>query len=307
VQTDVLLSDTPSSLTAISAAANERQALVVDVPLPELVCRKYIGLMIEEDITELRAAVKTLEHPGLAVRLAEIAGKPIELVGKALPETVSKAVTAATTKALNAALVMTFRTMQNEPKAASGLLHKALAATSGAVGGSFGLAALPIELPVSTLIMLRSIGDIARSAGEDLRSPETALACLQVFALGGLKGEADAANSGYFAVRGLLAKSVGEAARFIAERGGVAEGAPVLVRLIAQIASRFGVVVTQKLVAQAVPLIGALGGAAVNYAFIDHFQEVARAHFVVRRLERRYGKDAVRAAYERLSGETLAA
>ena len=31
--------------------------------------------------------------------------------------------------------------------------------------------------------------------------------------LGGLKGDADAANSGYFAVRGLLAKSVAEAAR----------------------------------------------------------------------------------------------
>ena len=75
----------------------------------------------------------------------------------------------------------------------------------------------------------------------------------------------------------------------------------MLVRLIAQIASRFGVVVTQKLAAQAVPLVGALGGAAVNYAFIDHFQEVARAHFVVRRLERRYGKDAVRMAYEKLS------
>jgi hypothetical protein len=50
--------------------------------------------------------------------------------------------------------------------------------------------------------------------------------------------------------------------------------------LYAQIASRFGVVVTQKVAAQAVPVIGALGGAAVNYAFIDHFQEVARAHFV---------------------------
>jgi EcsC family protein len=58
--------------------------------------------------------------------------------------------------------------------------------------------------------------------------------------------------------------------------------------------------VTQKLAAQAVPVIGALGGAAVNYAFIDRFQEVARAHFVVRRLERCYGKSAVRAAYERL-------
>jgi hypothetical protein len=62
-------------------------------------------------------------------------------------------------------------------------------------------------------------------------------------------------------------------------------------------------VITQKLAAQAVPVIGALSGAAVNYAFLDHFQEVARAHFVVRKLERRYGKDTVRAAHERLSGE----
>ena len=112
-----------------------------------------------------------------------------------------------------------------------------------------------------------------------------------MFALGGLKGEADAANSGYFAVRGLLAKSVAEAARFIVDRGAVAECGPVLVRLLAQIASRFGVVVTQK----------------VNYAFIDHFQEFARAHFTVRRLERRYGKDAVRIAYDKLSSATPAA
>jgi hypothetical protein len=81
----------------------------------------------------------------------------------------------------------------------------------------------------------------------------------------------------------------------------------VLVRLIAQIASRFGVVVTQKLAAQAVPIIGALGGAAVNYAFIDHFQEIARAHFAVRRLERRYGKDVIRMDYDKLSVATPAA
>jgi EcsC protein family len=243
--------------------------------------------MLEEDLNALRSAVAALEHPGLAARLGAIAGKPIELLGRALPEAASKAVATATTKALNAALAVALRTMQNEPKAASGLLHKALVTTSGAVGGSFGLAALPIELPISTIIMLRSIGDIARSEGEDLTTP--ALSCLQVFALGGLKGERDAAESGYFAVRGLLAKSIAEAARFIVDRGVFAEGAPVLVRLIALIASRFGAVVTQKLAAQAVPVIGALGGAAVNYAFIDHFQEIARAHFVVRRFERRYG------------------
>ena len=44
-----------------------------------------------------------------------------------------------------------------------------------------------------------------------------------------------------------------------------------------------------------------LGGAAVNYAFIEHFQEVARGHFTVRRLERSYGKTVVRTEYERLA------
>ncbi len=262
----------------------------------------------EHDLLALRTAVEALEHPGFAARLAEIGGKPIELVGRALPETASRAVAAAMTTALNAALSVAFRTMENEPKAAvSSVLHKAMAATSGAVGGGFGIAALPIELPISTIIMLRSIGDVARNEGEDLTDPETALNCLQVFALGGLKGGEDAANSGYFAVRGLLAKSVAEAARFIVDRGVLEEGAPVLVRLVAQIASRFGVVVSQKLAAQAVPLVGALGGAAVNYAFVDHFQQVGRAHFVVRRLERRYGKDAVRAAYDRFAKQPSAA
>src|SRR5512133_4393717 len=257
--------------------------------------------MAEEDLNALRAAVATLEHPGLAARLGNIAGKPIELVGRALPAAASEAVATATTKALHAALAVALRTMEKEPKAASRLLHKALAAASGAVGGGLSLATLPVELPISTIIMLRSIGDVARSEGEDLADPESALACLQVCALGTRDGEANAAESGYFAARGLLATSVAEAARFVAERGVLAEGAPVLVRFIAQVASRFGVVVTQKLAAQAVPVIGALGGAAVNYAFIDHFQDVARGHFAVRRLGRAYGKDLVRTEYERLA------
>jgi hypothetical protein len=83
----------------------------------------------------------------------------------------------------------------------------------------------PVELPVSTIMMLRSIAEIARSHGEDPSDPESALSCIQVFALGGRVGSADASESGYFAVLGMLAKSVTEAARFIAERGIVEEGA----------------------------------------------------------------------------------
>jgi len=153
--------------------------------------------------------------------------------------------------------------------------------------------------------MLRSIADIARSEGENLADPEAALACVQVFALGG-RASAGELEGGYFAVRGVLAKSVSEAARYIAERGIVEEGAPVLVRFLTQVGARFGVVVTQKFAAQAIPVIGALGGAAVNYAFIDHFQDTAGGHFIVRRLERSYGKDLVRAEYERLRAEMAA-
>jgi hypothetical protein len=257
--------------------------------------------MQAEDRDALHWAVETLEHPGLAARLGNLLGKPIELFRQALPAGASEVIAGAATKGLNAAMTVALRTMRGQATSGSPLLHRSLAAVSGAVGGGLGLAALAVELPVSTVIMLRSIMAIARDHGEDIDNPETAFASLQVFALGARAGEGgDPLGNGYFTVRGALAKSLTEAARFIAERGIVAEGAPALVRFISQIASRFGLVVTQKVAAQTLPLIGALGGAAVNYAFTTHFQEIAQAHFTVRRLERRYGSQLVRTEYERM-------
>jgi hypothetical protein len=55
--------------------------------------------------------------------------------------------------------------------------------------------------------------------------------------------------------------------------------------------------------AQALPVVGAVGGAAVNYAFIEHFQDVARGHFTVRRLERLYGKQKIRSEYDLIASE----
>jgi hypothetical protein len=151
--------------------------------------------------------------------------------------------------------------------------------------------------------MFRSIADIARSEGEDLADPETALSCMEVFALGGRTGSDDASESGYFALRGLLAASVTDAARHIATHGVIEQGAPALVRFITQVATRFGVVVTEKVAAQSLPIIGALGGAAVNYIFIEHFQAVALGHFTVRRLERAYGKNLIQTEYGRIAKE----
>lgn len=253
-----------------------------------------------KDLEALRQAVHALEHLGFAARLTDVLGKPIELISSALPAPASQIISQATTAALQKALSLALLTMREGPQKPSNLFHTVLAVASGAAGGAFGLATLPLELPVSTTIMLRSIADIARSEGEDLLSPETVFSCVQVFALGARPESDPASRGGYFTIRSILAKSVTEAARFIAERGIADEGAHVLVRFVSQIGSRFGFVVSEKVVAQAIPVVGALGGAAINYAFIDHFQDVARGHFTVRRLERTYGKEIIRSEYERL-------
>jgi hypothetical protein len=130
---------------------------------------------------------------------------------------------------------------------------------------------------------------------------ETKLACLAVFALGGSSMKDDGAESGYYAVKVLLAKQISEAAKYIVERGLAEEGAPALVRLLATIASRFGVTVSQKAAASAVPVIGAAGGALINSIFMDHFQNMARGHFIMRNLEKKYGSDQVSRLYHHAS------
>ncbi len=254
-----------------------------------------------EDLDALSDAVATLENPGLAVQVTNVVGMPVEFALSRLPRDVSRRIGEATDKALRAALRAAVSTMSSEPGLRpSNRMHKAIATLSGAVGGAFGLPALAIELPVSTTLILRSVADIARAHGENIRAADAQLACLEVFAIGSRSQTDDASETGYYATRAMLARSVSEAAKYIAERGLAEEGAPAVVQLIAKIAARFHMPVSAKFAAQSVPAIGAAGGAAVNLVFINHFQDMARGHFTVRRLERKYGAEEVRAEYDRL-------
>ena len=99
---------------------------------------------------------------------------------------------------------------------------------------------------------------------------------------------------------GSAGKSVSEAASHLAQKGLTKEGAPVLARLISAIASRFSAVVTEEAAAKAVPVIGAISGGTINYLFMNHFQEMARGDFVVRRLEKKYGTALVEKTYRDL-------
>lgn len=263
--------------------------------------------MSAEDLAALASAVQALERTSFAGRLTSMFGKQIEAAGKLVPARVSNMVSKAAGAALRRALDVALRSLGRTARRDGRMLHRTLAAASGALGGALGLAGLPVELPLSTTVMLRGIADIARSEGENLEDPEAALACLQVFALGGHSGTENVLEGGYFALRGALAKTVSEAARYLAKKAVVDEAAPVLLRLTSQIAARFGLVVSQKVAAQAVPIIGAAGGAAINLAFMEHFQILAKGHFTVRRLERTYGSELVRREYERVIRESAQA
>lgn len=252
------------------------------------------------DLAALLRAFDELEHSSWAIRLTALLGRQVETLGKLIPAPLTQAVDKTAELALKAALRVALRSLGTRPPRNSQRLHRALAAASGAAGGAFGLTGLSIELPVSTTIMLRSIADIARSEGEALDTPEAALSCLEVFALGAREPDNELRESGYFAARALLAQSVGEAGRYLAGRRLTDEAAPALVRLLSQIAGRFGIIVSEKLAAQSLPILGAAGGAAINYAFVGHFQAIAHGHFTIRRLERLYGPARVRQEYERL-------
>ena len=256
--------------------------------------------MAKDDISDLRYAKMLLENPSLAARISNLLGSPIEKGFEALPATWKDVVQRATEKSLSQALNFAVRTMSDKTKPASAdKTHKMLVLATGAGGGTFGLPALTIELPVTTIIMLRSIADIARSEGEQISLLETKIACLEVFALGGRSKSDDGAETGYFVVRAALARTISEATNYIAELGLAREGAPALVKLIASLASRFGIIVSEKAAAQAIPLIGAAGGALINTIFIDHFQNMARGHFIIRRLERLYDKELIRQEYDK--------
>jgi hypothetical protein len=255
-----------------------------------------------EDAASLRTARQKLEYPGLAARLADLLGTPIEVMLKRLPKGWQEKGGDLIQAALMTALDVALGTLRNKPtKRSNERFHKILVVGTGGLGGFFGLTAVALELPVTTAVILRSIADIARSEGHDLSRLNVKLACLEVLALGGSRPKDDAARTGYWAVRASLARYLEQAASYVAKSGiGGAKSAPPLVRLTAAIASRFGIVVEEELAAKAIPVLSAGTGAAVNLAFMNHFQEMARGHFIVKRLEKKYGTESVRNAYQEL-------
>ncbi len=162
---------------------------------------------------------------------------------------------------------------------------------SGAAGGMSGLGGFIPDIGFSTVAIMREIARIAREEGEDLSTVDARRACLEVFALKGLGSGPDESGLGYFSARSMM------------------RGTP-MVMLISEVASRYGLVIGQKFAVQMMPVAGALCGASLNAAFLSHYQELARAHFTVRRLERIHGakvREVAQSIRERLAARVASA
>jgi hypothetical protein len=266
-----------------------------------------------EDLAALKQAKRALERQPLAMKLAGAVGAPMERLIARLPEAAHESIAEATRRALDKCLQTALASFGARSEVADkprDVWHKLAVATTGAAGGAFGLVALPAELPITTTLMFRSICDIARSEGEDLSALDTRLECLSVFGLGGGAAtrheKADQeADFGYFIARGALAQAISKASSDLATKSVASHSASALLRLMNSIAARFSVQVSEQAAAKSIPAIGAVLGALVNTLFIDHFQQTAHGHFTIRRLERRYGTEAVQAAYRTIDLSSL--
>lgn len=201
---------------------------------------------------------------GGAVELLNIVGGRAEGLLDRLPVTARNGLQDATRLALEQAMKAAHGSRGMVPDQ-KGWLNTAIGTAMGAAGGAGGLPTALAELPVTTTLLLRIIQGVAVEHGFDPASESVQFDCIEVFASAGPLAEDDGADLGFLSARVTLT-------------GTALQG------IIARVAPRLGAVLGQKLAAQSVPILGAVAGAATNFAYTNYYQEMAHVHFGLRKL-----------------------
>lgn len=260
-------------------------------PFPENLAESAAFLTEYEQSQLWQAAVLMADSRGLLMRLTGMFGRRVEALrarvfqagarfgGAGWEDLTSRAQAAVEDVLWNSYEFATFgleaapRFMRSD-KGRGNRLHRLAVTTSGVASGFVGLPGVLVDIPFTTMTILRSIAEVARDCGEDLAAEETRRACLEVLAFGGPSEADDGTEVGYWATRvGMSHLTVN--------------------MLIKSAAGRFGIVLSEKFLAQAVPVAGAVAGGALNYSFTDYYQKMALVHFTLRALERRTGEPAL--------------
>jgi hypothetical protein len=248
------------------------------------------GLTEEQHERLARAAANLVGARGVMIRIADFvgaslnqlggkaAGMALHALGSAVQTKIEALVHEVLWRAYGAATTGLDPAGEREPW---DWFNKAIVSASGAASGFLGLPGLAFDLPITTGMIIRSLAEIARAHGEDISSDSCRRACLEVFVLGGPETDEDA-EIGYWSTRAALSQLA-------------------IQSLLNQASKRFGLAISQKVGAQLVPAIGAVTGSGLNYIFMDYYQQMARAHFTIRALERETGNtESVRACFDTL-------
>jgi len=256
--------------------------------IPEHIVQSASFLTPQEQEQLWRAAIIMADSRGFLLRLTALFGRRIDRLRTSLAQTGERIGGPAWTSLLQRVGDMVEDTLWSSYNYATfGLdavpefarprqpranrLHRLATAASGAASGFAGLPGVVFDIPFTTMTILRSIAEVARDSGEDLTAEDTRRACLEVLAFGGPGGADDETELGYWATRlGVNHLTINV--------------------LIKSAAGRFGMVISDKIMAQAVPVAGAITGGLLNYAFTEYYQKMARVHFCLRALERRTGE-----------------
>lgn len=201
---------------------------------------------------------------GIGIDLLNSLGLQADHLLKRLPAPAREGLQDATEAALRQAMKAAHKSRDMVPDQAS-WLNSAVSAAMGAAGGFGGLPTALAELPVTTTLLLRVIEGVAESHGFDVTAENVRFDCVQVFAAGGPLEHDDGADLAFLSTRAALS------------------GAAVQ-SVIARVAPRLSIVLGQKLAAQAVPILGAVAGAATNYAYTSYYTDMAHIHFGLRKL-----------------------
>lgn len=216
-----------------------------------------------------RLARRYLKAGGIAMDLLNAVGGRAEGLIEKLPAPVRKRMDGLTYTALNRAFDAASRS-RGLMRDRGDWFNRALSTASGAAGGLAGFAGAAIELPVTVTLLLRAIMDIAAEHGFDPDSDHARREALHVFASAGPLMQDEGADLGLLAARMTITGQTVQT-------------------LIARVAPRLSAALAQKLAAQAVPFLGAVAGATINYSFTRYYQEIARVQFGLMRLSEETG------------------
>lgn len=156
--------------------------------------------------------------------------------------------------------------------------HKFAAALSGAAGGAAGLASAMVELPATVMLMFSAMQKAAVEAGYASDSEEVRLACLDIFGAGAPGPGDDGVNTTFLGSRLWL-------------------NSTTVKTVVARVLPAFSAMLGKQLAGKAVPVIGAVAGAGINYAFTEYYQDVARVRFGLMRLSQEHGRERIQQAF----------